>query len=65
MGCSAKRGIPFQPVEKASQSFAPAGAKMIQIIFCGGVYVTENTIQAASPFAYQRHMKKEDLLCTE
>ena len=48
MGCSAKRGIPFQPVEKASQSFAPAGAKMIQIIFCGGVYVAENTIQSAS-----------------
>ena len=38
----------FQSVEKASQSFAPAGAKMIQIIFCGGVYVAENTIQSAS-----------------
>ena len=43
-------------VEKASQSFAPAGAKMIQIIFCGGVYVAENTIQAASvEFVCQRH----------
>ena len=41
-------GRSLQSVEKASQSFAPAGAKMIQIIFCGGVYVTENTIQAAS-----------------
>ncbi len=38
----------FQSVEKASQSFAPAGAKMIQIIFCGGVYVAENTNQPAS-----------------
>ena len=29
---------------------------MIQIIFCGGVYVTENTIQAASvEFVCQRH----------
>ena len=37
-----------QSVKKASQSFAPAGAKMIRIIFCGGVYVAENTIQAAS-----------------
>ena len=29
----------FQRVEKASQSFAPAGAKEMQIIFPGGVYV--------------------------
>ena len=34
--------------QKASQSFAPAGAKMIWIIFCGGVYVAENTTQSAS-----------------
>ena len=37
-----------QSVKKASQSFAPAGAKMIRIIFCGGVYVAENTTQPAS-----------------
>ena len=43
-------------VEKASQSFAPAGAKMIQIIFCGGVYVAENTDQPASvEFLCRRH----------
>ena len=49
-------GRVFQSVEKASQSFAPAGAKMIRIIFCGGVYVAENTIQAASvEFVCQRH----------
>jgi len=28
---------------KASQSFAPAGAKKIQNIFAGGVYVGKNT----------------------
>ena len=45
-----------QSVEKASQSFAPAGAKMIQIIFCGGVYVAENTDQPASvEFVCRRH----------
>ena len=37
-----------QSVKKASQSFAPAGAKMIRIIFCGGVYVAENTLRPAS-----------------
>ena len=38
----------FQPVKKASQSLPPAGGKEIQIIFCRGVYLTENTTQAAS-----------------
>ena len=41
-------GRSLQSVEKASQSFAPAGAKMIRIIFCGGVYVAENTLRPAS-----------------
>ena len=34
--------------KKASQSFAAAAAKLIRIIFCGGVYVAENTNQPAS-----------------
>ena len=38
----------LQSVEKASQSFAAAAAKLIRIIFCGGVYVAENTDQPAS-----------------
>ncbi len=37
-----------QRVEKASQSFAPAGAKSMQIIFPGGVYVGKNTLRPAS-----------------
>ena len=37
----------IQTVKKASQSFAPAGAKVIWIIFCGGVYVAENTTRGA------------------
>ena len=37
-----------QPVKKASQSLPPAGGKGILIIFCRGVYLTENTTQAAS-----------------
>jgi hypothetical protein len=28
--------------------FAPAGAKKMKIIFCGGVYVTKNTLQVAN-----------------
>ena len=35
-------------VKKASQSLPPAGGKEILIIFCRGVYLTENTYQAAS-----------------
>ena len=38
----------FQRVKKASQSLPPAGGKGILIIFCRGVYLTENTTQAAS-----------------
>ena len=46
----------FQSVEKASQSFAAAAAKLIRIIFCGGVYVAENTTQPASvEFVCQWH----------
>ena len=37
-----------QRVKKASQSLPPAGGKGILIIFCRGVYLTENTTQAAS-----------------
>ena len=37
-----------QHVKKASQSLPPAGGKGILIIFCRGVYLTENTTQAAS-----------------
>ena len=37
-----------QRVKKASQSLPPAGGKGILIIFCRGVYLTENTYQAAS-----------------
>ena len=37
-----------QRVKKASQSSPPAGGKGILIIFCRGVYLTENTTQAAS-----------------
>ena len=39
--------LPPQPVKKASQSLPPAGSKGILIIFCRGVYLTENTTQAA------------------
>ena len=38
----------LQRVKKASQSLPPAGGKGILIIFCRGVYLTENTYQAAS-----------------
>ena len=38
----------FQSDKKASQSLPPAGGKGILIIFCRGVYLTENTTQAAS-----------------
>ena len=41
-------GGTFQRVKKASQSLSPAGGKGILIIFCRGVYLTENTTQAAS-----------------
>ena len=37
-----------QSVKKASQSLPPAGGKGILIIFCRGMYLTENTTQAAS-----------------
>ncbi len=39
---------PAQPVEKASQSFAPAGAKEVGSVFCRGVYVAENTSRPVS-----------------
>ena len=39
---------PLQLVKKASQSSPPAGGEKIQIIFCRGVYLAENTSQAAS-----------------
>ena len=35
-------------VKKASQSLPPTGGKEIGIIFCRGVYLAENTSQAAS-----------------
>ena len=38
----------FQSDKKASQSLPPAGGKGILIIFCRGVYLIENTTQAAS-----------------
>ena len=41
-------GILYQHVKKASQSLPPAGGKGILIIFCRGVYLTENTTQATS-----------------
>ncbi len=41
------RGL-FQRVEKASQSFAPTGAKEMQIMFPGGVYVGKHTLRPAS-----------------
>ena len=41
------RGL-FPRVEKASQSFAPAGAKEMQIMFPGGVYVGKHTLRPAS-----------------
>ena len=33
--------------KKASQSFAPAGAKAIRIIFAGSVYVGKNSVHGA------------------
>ena len=49
-----RRGVP-QLVKKASQSFAAAAAKEIKNIFCRGVYLAENTSQAASvEFGRQR-----------
>ena len=52
-GTCKKRGrqepsFPAQRFKKASQSLPPAGGKGILIIFCRGVYLTENTTQAAS-----------------
>ena len=57
------RGIlcvfPAQHVKKASQSLPPAGGKGILIIFCRGVYLTENTTQAASVrFVRQRRTNR-------
>ncbi len=37
----------FSDCFKATQSFAPAGAKAIRIIFAGGVYVGKNTAHGA------------------
>ena len=42
---SARLQRALQRVDKASQSFAPAGAKQMQIIFPGGVYVGKNTLR--------------------
>ena len=48
-----------QRVKKASQSLPPAGGKGILIIFCRGVYLTENTTQAASVrFVRQRRTNR-------
>ncbi len=38
----------FSACRKASQSFAPAGAKEIEIMFPGGVYVGKHTLRPAS-----------------
>ena len=40
--------LSHQRVKKASQSLQSWAAKKIQIIFCRGVYLIENTSQAAS-----------------
>ena len=49
----------FQRVKKASQSLPPAGGKGILIIFCRGVYLTENSTQAASVrFVRQRRTNR-------
>ena len=49
----------MQRVKKASQSLPPAGGKGILIIFCRGVYLTENTTQAASVrFVRQRRTNR-------
>ena len=40
--------VGIQRVEKASQSLQSWAANKIKIIFCRGVYLTENTSQAAS-----------------
>ena len=49
--CEKKRSslaeLRLEIVEKASQSL-PIKRKKIEIIFCQGVYLTENTYQAAS-----------------
>ena len=46
-------------VKKASQSLPPAGGKGILIIFCRGMYLTENTYQAASVrFVRQRRTNR-------
>ena len=37
-----------QTVDKASQSFSPAGEKAFQSVFSGGVYVAENTSHGMS-----------------
>ena len=37
-----------QTVEKSLAEFAPAGAKKMEIIFSGGVYVGENTARLAN-----------------
>ena len=48
-----------QRVKKASQSLPPAGGKGILIIFCRGMYLTENTYQAASVrFVRQRRTNR-------
>ena len=48
-----------QRVKKASQSLPPAGGKGILIIFCQGMYLTENTTQAASVrFVRQRRTNR-------
>ena len=34
--------------KKVAQSLPPAAANKVQIVFCRGVYLAENTFQAAS-----------------
>ena len=41
------RSLSFEAVEKASQSFFAAAKKINTIVFCGGVYVAENTSHGA------------------
>jgi hypothetical protein len=43
-----KCGSPVAVCQKSLAEFAPAGANKVKIIFRRGVYVAENTSQAAS-----------------
>ena len=44
----ARKQEPPRTVEKSLAEFAPAGAKRMEIIFSGGVYVGENTARLAN-----------------